>query len=68
MFAPGTIAKTKHGFRVSILAVLAEPDISGNAIVGLLHDSEGAEVTTWRADGQFIASRPSGLDLVEAAP
>jgi hypothetical protein len=64
MFAPGTTTKTRHGFRVEIIAVLSEPDISGNAIVGLLHDGDGAEVTTWRANGQFIAARPSGLDLV----
>lgn len=53
MFTPGTIIKTRRGWNVEVLAVLPAPDVNGDSIVGLLHDSEGAEITTWRGDGRF---------------
>jgi hypothetical protein len=67
MFTPGTHAWTRSGWRVEVVAVLPAPDVNGDSIIGLLHDSEGAEITTWRKDGRFRSKHISGLDLVEAA-
>lgn len=67
MFTPGTIARTRHGIAVQIIAVLSTPDSLGQSIVGLLKDDEGDEIATWCPDGRFLnRDMPSGLDLVTA--
>lgn len=54
--------RTRNGARVTILCSNARGDMP---IVGLVHNEEGDEVYTWKADGSFQLGGPeSCLDLV----
>ena len=59
MFTPGTHTKTRRGLPVLVVAVLPEPDVNGDSIIGLLD----GEITTWDRNGSFRRGKPSGLDL-----
>lgn len=56
--------KTRDGTPAKVLAVMPEPRMTGEEIIGCIKIRDAWEVCWWNTEGRFMSDRDDGLDLM----